>query len=122
MAAQIFKAPAEGTPEAQSGDTAAQDYTLLDIIWQLIDGVKINGTPLSSILSDTVFYDLAACSWNGERTVTDNDGNEITLSASYAAFVTITRPLNGKPTGNITRKKAGSTEGGVTYDDYIVDR
>lgn len=83
----------EGGIEAQAED----DFTILDIVFRILDGVEINGVKLSSILGDTIFFDLASIAWLPEN-------------GSYISKVTIAE--SGRD-GTIETQKA---------EKYTVDR
>ncbi|MCM1545397.1 MAG: hypothetical protein NC110_08885, partial [Ruminococcus sp.] len=81
-------------PQADARDT---DFTFLDIIWDILRNVKINGVALSSIVSDTLFVDLASCAWMPEH-------------GSYVLEANID---DGKRGGSIER---------IAATEYTVDR
>ena len=89
-------------PSALADETVEQEYYFIDIIWQLLDSVKINGTAIGDMVSDTLFVDLASCAWlpaaaEGEKgsdisiVTIDADGRGGNISYAEATEYTVDR-------------------------------
>ncbi|MCI6772261.1 MAG: hypothetical protein MR567_09900, partial [Oscillospiraceae bacterium] len=88
-------------PSTLADDTVEQEYYFIDIIWQLLDSIKINGKTLGSMISDTIFVDLASCAWlpgvDGQKgsdisiVTIDADGRSGNISYQEATEYTVDR-------------------------------
>lgn len=69
-------------------EVETSDMTMLDVIWQILDGVYVNDISITSLIPETIFEDIASCVWRSGSvayTVTEASDGSYTIAAQQVS-------------------------------------